>query len=262
MSAVLTLRITGSAGAYNVSAEVGGRNDSDTLGQLPAKLRENLESLGSHASIRERLINVLPAGAATHVKRFVETKRTRKIGSDLFDYVFQPAVYKLYQGSLEEALVTGQRVYIKLRVEPPELSYVPWEIMFDKRRLFYVSCSQQTPFARAGRFDEQDLHIFDKLPLRVLCMVSAPNDFVGTPYELKTGVALEALDRMLEPLKLEGEIKLCWTAGTQRELTNRLMQGDDGEKWDVLLLIGPVSWARSWSKKMAGPAISFWRLRF
>jgi len=47
------------------------------------------------------------------------------------------------------------------------------------------------------------------------------------------------VDHALEPLKANNQVKLGWTAsGTQRELTTRIIKGDDGEKWDVFLFIG------------------------
>jgi hypothetical protein len=253
-SSVLRLRITGSPAAYTVSAEFGDKRESDTLAPLPDKLRENLqqlqeamllttESLSNRAPVRERLINTQLAAAAAHVRGFTggfaDTKGIQEIGSRLFDCVFQPAVYKLYQNALEPALLhKDHQLHIKLCVEASELSYVPWETMFDKRGLFYLSCSQRTPFARAT-VQELDLHMYDKPPLRILCMVSAPKDFIGTCYELRTDVEQAALDQALKPLKTINQIKLCWTAsGTQRELTTRIVNGDEGEKWDVFLFIG------------------------
>lgn|SRR6516164_1483838 len=250
-TAVLRLRITGSPGAYTVSAEVGDEQESDTLGALPDKLRETLqplqeaillttESLRNRALARAHPIPPAPDAARAAPVRgfplaegFADAKNIQEIGVRLFDSVFQPEIYKVYKDSLDAAIRDESELHIKLCVEPPELSYVPWETMFDKRGLFYLSCSQRTPFARAATMKELDLHIYDKLPLRVLCMVSAPNDFVGTAYELRTDVEQAALDHALEPLKANNQVKLGWTAsGTQRELTTRIIKGDDGEKWD------------------------------
>jgi hypothetical protein len=254
-STVLRLRITGAPGAYKVSADVGGNEASDDLGQFPEKLRENLqplqeailrtsESLRTREPIRQRIINAKPGAApAVPVRGFnfaegADSKSIQEIGSRLFDCVFQPAVFRRYQEALEAALDRSE-LHVKLCVEPPELAYIPWETMFDKRGLFHISCSLRTPFARAASMQELDLHIYDKLPLRILCMISAPNEFVGTPYELQTDAEQAALDGALESLKKTNQIKLCWTAsGTLRELKMRMVKGDDGEKWDVFLFIG------------------------
>jgi len=255
-AAVLRLCITGSSGTYTVSAEVGNNRDSDTLGPLPDKLRENLErlqeamlltseSLRNRTPVRAAPVAAQPNGdAATPVRGFnwgvgfADTKGIQEIGSRLFDCVFQPAVYKIYKDSLQDALVRKDQLHIKFCVDPPELAYVPWEAMFDKRGLFYLCCSQRTPFSRAT-VQELDLPMYEKPPLRILCMISAPKDFIGTPYELRTDVEQANLDQALGQLKQSNQLKLCWTAsGTQRELTTRIVKGDEGEKWDVFLFIG------------------------
>jgi CHAT domain len=253
-SAVLRLCITGSPGAYTVLAEVDNNRDSDTLGPLPDKLKENLErlqeamlltseSLSKRTPVRAGPVAAQPPAAAAMRgfnwgDGFADTKGIQEIGSRLFDCVFQPAVYKLYKDSLQDALVRKDQVHIKLCVEPPELAYVPWESMFDKRGLFYLCCSQRTPFSRATEH-ELDLPMYEKPPLRILCMVSAPKDFIGTSYELRTDVEQANLDKAFEQLKQKNQLKLCWTAsGTQRELTTRIVKGDEGERWDVFLFIG------------------------
>jgi CHAT domain len=255
-SAVLKLCISGSPGAYRVSAEVNGSQASDDLGALPGDLKESLaplqeailrttESLRDQAQDRGPAPPPRPAaGGVAAVRGFsfgngADSRGIQEIGARLFDCVFQPEIYELYKDHLEAARRGNAELRVKLCVEAQELTYVPWETMFDKRRLFHLSCSQTTPFARVATMQEFDLHIYDELPLRILCMVSAPNDFVGTPYELQTDVEQAGLDHALEPLKNSNQVKLCWTAsGTRRELMTRIVRGDNGKKWDVFLFIG------------------------
>ena len=136
-STVLRLRITGAPGAYKVSADVGGNEASDDLGQFPEKLRENLqplqeailrtsESLRTREPIRQRIINAKPGAApAVPVRGFnfaegADSKSIQEIGSRLFDCVFQPAVFRRYQEALEAALDRSE-LHVKLCVEPPDI---------------------------------------------------------------------------------------------------------------------------------------------
>src|ERR1700730_7203211 len=255
-SAILKLRITGAAGVYRVLAEVAGKQGSDNLAALPPTLRESLaplqeamlrttDSLRDRGQMRGRPPNAppaIPAAPAVRGVNFVsgsDDKDIRHIGTQLFDCVFQRNVWTLYKDALEAAHAKKAELQIKLCVEAPELSYIPWETMFDETRLFHLSCSPVTPFARVASMEELDLHIYDRLPLRILCMVSAPNVFIGTPYELRTDVEQAALDHALEPLKRANQVELCWTAsGTLRELKTRILRGDQGEQWDVFMFIG------------------------
>src|SRR5262249_37564884 len=68
---------------------------------------------------------------------------------------------------------------------------------------------------------------------------SAPKSFVGTQHELNTDAEQSALEEALRPLVETDQIRLCWTAaGTSKELTRRLVRGDNGNPWDVFLFIG------------------------
>jgi CHAT domain len=254
-STVLKLRITGTAGEYKVGAEVEGRQATDDFANLPTDFAKSLpflqeailrttQSVSDRMQVRRPAVNPAPADALPLRGGFnfsggADSKGIQQIGSRMFDCVFQPEIYELYKDALEEALVNRNQLYIKLCVEAPELSYLPWEAMFDKRRLFHLCCYQPTPFARVASMRELDLHIYEEPPLRVLCMVSAPKDFIGTPYELRTDAEQAALDLALAPLTKDGQVKLCPTAsGTFRELKTRIVKGDQGKRWDVFLYIG------------------------
>jgi hypothetical protein len=252
---VLKLRITGSPETYKVSAQVDGDPATDDLGPLPEKLAEHLATmqesiLRTTGSLGDQDRERRPppahaAGEGTGPVRGLgfaagaDSTDIQQIGTRLFDCVFQPEIYELYKDRFEAANSNRTQLQIKLCVEAPELIHVPWEMMFDKRRLFHLSCSQVTPFARVATMQELDLHICEAPPLRVLCMVSAPNDFAGTQYELQTDVEVARLERALRPLTDAGQVRLCWaTPGTRRVLKRRVLKGDDGKKWDVFLFIG------------------------
>src|SRR5262245_13154109 len=207
-STVLKLRITGTAGTYKVAADLARKTATDRFANLPPDFTKNLQllqdailqttkSISDRMQMRRPAVTPPPAEVPS-VRAFnftggADSKGIQEIGSLLFDCVFQPEIYELYKDALEEAVPKGDELHIKLCVEAPELSYLPWEAMFDKRRLFHLCCYQPTPFARFASMREFDLHIYEEPPLRVLCMVSAPKEFIGTPYELRTDAEQAAL---------------------------------------------------------------------
>src|SRR5262249_214536 len=80
-----------------------------------------------------------------------DVKNIQEIGTKLFDCLFQQDVYALYRESLAKSQrISGANLPIKLLVEPPELAYVPWETLFDKRGNFHLCLFGATPFARAA----------------------------------------------------------------------------------------------------------------
>jgi hypothetical protein len=238
---VLKLRVTGTGGTYRVAAETDSEQASDDLGPLPDKFTESLASLQdailrTTESLRDRARTPAQGGFKAAA---ADSKGIQEIGTRLFDCVFPRQVFRLYKDTLEEALRKGEELQVKLCVEPPELSYLPWEAMFDKPGLFHLACNLHTPFARVASLQELDLHIYEAPPLRVLCMVSAPKDFIGTPLELRTDAEQAALELALQQLTKAGQVKLSpMASGTFRELKTRIIKGDAGNKWDVFLFIG------------------------
>jgi hypothetical protein len=86
---------------------------------------------------------------------------------------------------------------------------------------------------------DQELYIYKEIPIRILGMISAPKSFAGTQHELNADGEQSALEKALRPLVETDHIRLCWTAaGTSKELTRRLVKGDNGNPWDVFLFIG------------------------
>src|SRR5262249_8571380 len=251
-SMVLRLRISGASGAhYKVSAHIEGREGADAdLGALPENLDQQLGPLQEsllHTTefLPDRFLVLTQSKTGPRVRtgpNFAlgpDIKSIREIGSKLFNCVFQQDVYALYREALESAHKNRMRLAIKLWVEAPELSYIPWETMFDSRGLFHLCCYGTTPFARTASMKDQELYIYKETPIRILGIISAPKSFVGTDDELDTAAEESALELALRPLIKANQVRLCWTAdGTFRKLTKRLVQGDKGNPWDVFLFIG------------------------
>jgi CHAT domain len=257
--AVLIVRISGSAGKYDVSAEIGGARVPGALGTLPSNdrleplqnaiLLTTAEMVENRAVAPEPPVNTrkLPpgdagtaTGGAAQFFNGADKKLLQEIGTDLFKAAFQDNdVYLLYRESYKRALATQKELSIKLCVEAAELSELPWEAMFDPRGNFHMSCSRWTPFIRTAELDVVDRPMFEELPLRVLVFVSKPKSLVGTPAELNTDGEQAALDQVMKKLVGEGKVKLCPSAdGTWTELKRRINKGDQGKRWDVLLFIG------------------------
>src|SRR5262249_15525917 len=66
----------------------------------------------------------------------------QEVGSQLFDFIFQRKILELYQECSQAARRDDEPFLIRLRVSDPDLAYVPWETMYDKKNRFYVTTSQ------------------------------------------------------------------------------------------------------------------------
>ncbi|MEA2941953.1 MAG: hypothetical protein QOD09_2482 [Bradyrhizobium sp.] len=263
---VLKLRISGTVGAYKVLAQLGDKTAEEKLGDLPENFRDKLAPLQQSIlrttnSLRSRLSSpgkpqglnpavllkpdnvrgdggLVTRGITGDFVAGADVKSIQEIGEKLFDCLFQQDVYALYKQSLAAVqAVAGASLPIKLLVEPSELAFVPWETLFDKKGNFHICCYGTTPFARTATMQEEDLHIYDQPPIKVLGMISAPKSFSGTPHELNTDAEQKALTEALR--SYAEQVQLRWTtAGTYRELRRQMVKGCDGKRWDVFLFIG------------------------
>jgi hypothetical protein len=137
-------------------------------------------------------------GAVQNFVAGADVKTIQEIGTKLFECLFQQDVYSLYKSALDAAHeTTGKYISIKLYAEPPELAYIPWETLYDKRGTFHLCCAGTTPFARTATVNDEDFYIYDKPPIRILGVISAPKSFAGTPHELNTYAEQAALNLTL-----------------------------------------------------------------
>jgi hypothetical protein len=247
---VFRLRIQGSRGNYRVLADFAGDDAEDDLGALPKDLDRQIEVLQDEIirktqSLLQRAPAAEQASSGISLRNFAylgkdaDIKAVQEIGGQLFDCVFQRDVFGLYKKTLQSVQNTKTKMPVKLCIEAPELSDIPWETMFDRRGLFHLCCYDYTPFSRATENDELERFIFNSTPLRILGMISRPKSLRGTPLDLDTDREQAALDKALKPLKKDNKVRLCWTSvGTAQQLSDRIYEGDEGKSWDIFLFIG------------------------
>lgn len=253
-SVELKVQVSGTPGAYKVTAQLDDAVENCDLGPLPDDLKAQLEPLQRSILLTteglrarsSRPAQPLPepsrqptvGGAMLNFVAGADVKNIQEMGSMLFECLFRQDVYFLYRKALEAAKKkAGVDLAIKLYVQPSELAYIPWETMFDGKAFVHLCCYGMTPFARTATLNFDDIYIYDKPPINVLGMISAPKTFIGTPHELDTDEEQAALDHALAPLS--GKVNLCWTtSGTYAELKRCVTKGINGKRWDALLFIG------------------------
>ncbi len=107
-----------------------------------------------------------------------ENGTLRDFGAPLFEAVFQGDVLSCFRASLEEARSRDAGLRIRLRLaEVPELATLPWEYLFDKSLDRFFALSTATPVVRYLELPERIRPLEVEGPLRVLVMLSAPDDF-------------------------------------------------------------------------------------
>ena len=96
----------------------------------------------------------------------------KSIGEMLFNGVFQDGIGRLYQRSLGSARSGDKEgLRIRLRIEPPELAALPWELLYDKEEDFFLATSAETPLLRYLEMPMAIKDLETPLPLNVLLII-------------------------------------------------------------------------------------------
>jgi hypothetical protein len=100
----------------------------------------------------------------------------RQFGEAMFSAVFAGDVYAAYQEALNiaESRNTGLRIRLNLS-RAGQLTNVPWEFLRDPQ-VDYLALSRATPLVRYTKQLVRKSRLHEQLPLRILVMISAPND--------------------------------------------------------------------------------------
>ena len=143
------------------------------------------------------------------VRKFQETfnpprEKVRDFGTTLFNAIFQEKTKRRYDESLGKIKRSGDRLRIKLRIEPPKLSLLPWEFLYDPERRSHLVLSKELSITRYLLIPQEIEPLEVAPPLKILILISAPSDC--TPLQVKN--ELIKITRALKKLKRRRQIKL------------------------------------------------------
>jgi tetratricopeptide (TPR) repeat protein len=160
-----------------------------------------------------------------------EEGSVRNFGKSLFNALLVGEIRSRYDISQREAALQGKGLRIKLRIQPPELSALPWEFLYDPRQEEYICLSRYNPLVRYLEIPQPDKPFTAQLPLRILGMIAAPDDL----HPLDVPRERERIEKAVHNLRLRGMVELTWLDGeTWRDLQRALQGGP----WHVFHFIG------------------------
>ncbi|HZQ64268.1 MAG TPA: PQQ-binding-like beta-propeller repeat protein [Gaiellaceae bacterium] len=167
-------------------------------------------------------------------RRRVDTREERVVeqfGRKLSDALFAGEIGTLFAASRREAADQEQGLRVKLRIQAPDLSVVPWEFLYDPNEDEYIALTRATPVIRYLELPQPVKPLTVKPPFRILGMVASPRD----QAQLDTEREKERLRAAVEPLENDGRLALSWVEGeTWRDLQRALRSG----AWNIFHFIG------------------------
>ena len=197
------LELDGQAGSYRLHVSSPAGDDSVYVGLDPALLGVDLDMLQAQ---------VLASATTSRSMRVPELERPlREVGQALFDAVFQASAGALFLSSRNEVERAEGRLRIVLRLRPPELAVLPWELLFSDHYGGYLC--RRSPMVRYVDAPEPVRPLTVTPPLRVLGMTAMPGDLAA----LDADTEQRRLQQLLAPLQNRGLITVDWVSGQSWE---------------------------------------------
>lgn len=257
MAAVFNIEIRELGEGYSVSAWIGDKKANGELGALKDDFWEQLapledeilaatgalpdepaSTLQAKAEMEERELGRQPSRFARGfqtLSRGADVRRINEVGEQLFKAVFHQSVYGLFDEQYKRALANKKEMPIRLCIDAPTLSQIPWETMFDRESENHLSSLKFTPFARAVSTDDDEQKIRIDMPLRILLVAASPR---GLP-PIDAAKEQDAIRSALKELEDQMLIRIGQTdTATLHALDQAIEKGDEGKPWHVLHFIG------------------------
>lgn len=197
------IEMDGQPGNYRLHVSSPAGDDSVHVGLDPARLGVDLDTLQAH---------VLASAAMSRSMRVPELERPlREVGQALFEAVFQASTGALFLSSRNEVERAGGRLRIVLRLHPPELAVLPWELLFSGHYGGYLC--RRSQMVRYVDAPEPVRRLTVTPPLRVLGMTALPGDLAA----LDADTERRRLEQLLAPFQARGLITVDWVPGQSWE---------------------------------------------
>jgi len=136
------IELEGRPGSYRLHVSSPAGEDSVDVGFDPASLGVDLDTLQAR---------VLASAAMSRAVVPELERPLRRVGQALFEMVFEASTGALFLSSRNEVERAGGRLRIVLRLRPPELAVLPWELLFSDHYGAARWCATSRHRNRSGR---------------------------------------------------------------------------------------------------------------
>jgi hypothetical protein len=215
--------------------EGGPRGYSVAVRSPAGEAQEEMRFPFDERQLRDKLkdleIALLRSGG-TRRRLSSEEQTVQNFGRSLFEAVLVGKVGTCYYRSMDQAQQQGKGLRLKLHVQPPNLTVLPWEFLYDPDRDEYLCFSRDTPIVRYTDLRQPVSRLTVAPPLRILGMVASPRDLDPLDVEHEKGL----MDEAIEDLQADGLVELTWLEGESWRDLQRAMRR--GGPWHIFHFVG------------------------
>lgn len=149
-------------------------------------------------------VAILRSQVATRRVEPPEIREVRSFGATLFRTVFNGQIKSCFDASLRMMIQQETGLRIKLRIDAPELTNLPWEYLYSDEGLGFLSLSARTPIVRYIELPYPTIPLEVETPLSILVMVSSPSDYPPLDVEHERG----KINSALAELEQQGTVRV------------------------------------------------------
>lgn len=161
----------------------------------------------------------------------------REAGAVLFDALFHDELRSAWDVSLRVAKDRGQGLRLQLRVNPPELALMPWELLFDEQAGAFVGLSRHTPIVRFLEVNAPPQTLTLEPPVNLLGVAASPADLETLDIDREKQRMAQALAGPIDA----GLLTLTWLEPPTWPALQAALQAD---RWHVIHFIGHAEFNR------------------
>ncbi len=173
-------------------------------GEARETMRFPFDELALESRLKDLQITLLRSGGKRRRLLSAEERGVQDFGQALFNALFIGEMRNRYDVSLLQARQRGMGLRVKLRIQSPELSAMPWEFLYDSRQAEYVCLALSTPLVRYLELPHIIQPLTVKPPLRFLGMtVNLP-----PPYALDIAHEMQRVEAATQELRAHGLMEM------------------------------------------------------
>lgn len=135
---------------------------------------------------------------------WADKKDVKELGKKLQPLLFPDKVWSMFDKCRDSLKDEGKGLRILLRIDPPELSGLPWEYVFDET-YDYLAQDKLTPIVRYPAESQPQGDLSVEYPLQILLVTANPTKDLK---QLKVDREVELAEEALEPLVATGLAKV------------------------------------------------------
>ena len=132
----------------------------------------------------------------------LKLRDARRLGKTLGQMLFPDQVWNMFYASLTQQSRRGQGLRIRLRIDPSELSRLPWEYCY-REPFAYLSLSRETPLVRYINQPLAAHSLASTLPLRLLVVIASPFNLAPLDVESEKKRIIDALEGEEEQIQVQ-----------------------------------------------------------